>query len=67
MSLLLLFAPQAEETTSTGGQNYLVDASARSYCGNTYAAVGMPIFYSGAEFQLQRLQKMKNKNDTLPN
>lgn len=36
-------------------QRYIVDATNPAYCGNTYASVGMPIFYSGAEFQVQKL------------
>ena len=36
-------------------QGYITGApSTYSYCGNTYTASGMPIFYSGAEFQLHK-------------
>lgn len=36
-------------------QSYITDGDLPyGYCGNTYAAVGMPIFYSGAEFALHK-------------
>lgn len=35
-------------------QDFLVNGFAYPYCGNTYQGVGMPIFYSGGEFQLHR-------------
>ena len=35
-------------------QDFLAAATGYTYCGNTYSAVGMPIFYSGAEFQLHK-------------
>jgi hypothetical protein len=35
-------------------QRYIADATQLLYCGNTYSAVGMPVFYSGAEFQLHK-------------
>jgi len=36
-------------------QNFIVDnPSGYSYCGDTYQAVGMPIFYAGAEFAVHK-------------
>jgi hypothetical protein len=36
-------------------QSYITDGNLPyGYCGNTYAAVGMPIFYSGAEYALHK-------------
>lgn len=35
-------------------QSYITGHTQYAYCGNTYSNVGMPIFYSGAEFQLHK-------------